>query len=618
MDDALEFVLGKLDGVRQQGGYWMARCPAHDDSKASLSVARGTEQPVVFKCHAGCDQGVILDAIGLIASDVSNPREQNGHSDWTPGGEAVAVYDYADEHGQLLFQVCRTADKHFSQRTKGPDGKWKWKLGSVRRVPYRLPKLIAAVKAGQAVYVVEGEKDVQAIERAGGVATCNPGGTGSTNLWANPDFTTPLQGADVIIVADKDEPGRRHAASIAGHLRKVAKTVTVTEASEGKDAADHLAAGHSLDDLTAVPDSEAPGYAAIAAQYSAVNWHEAWNLQPQETDWLFEPILEVGTVNALFAKPGTGKSLLTLEIALRLVREGHVIVYVDDENRVTDLVERLNAMGAVPDELDSLRMYSFAGLPPLDTAAGGAHLEALAVTAEASLVVLDTTSRMVQGKENDSDTFLQLYRCSLVPLKARGITVLRLDHPGKDETRGQRGSSAKDGDVDTVWRLTEAAGEGEAAGLDFRLERSKSRSNHGEGSVTLRRRYAPVRHDWSVGGTPDLSELSVRVLNALKDANVPVPAGRDRCKKVLANAGIKISNAQLSALISLRKTCPGQFADSGDSTETATVPTTPTEGGDRRTGPVPDCAICGNPLDPKLAAAGFATHPVCEDERRYR
>jgi hypothetical protein len=77
------------------------------------------------------------------------------------------------------------------------------------------------------------------------------------------------------------------------------------------------------------------------------------------------------------------------------------------------------------------------------------------VTASASLVVLDTTTRMVQGRENDSDTFLQLYRCSLVPLKSRGITVLRLDHPGKDESRGQRGSSAKDGDCDTIWRLTE-------------------------------------------------------------------------------------------------------------------------------------------------------------------
>ena len=82
--------------------------------------------------------------------------------------------------------------------------------------------------------------------------------------------------------------------------------------------------------------------------------------------------------------------------------------------------------------------------------------------------MLDTSSRMVQGKENDSDTFIQLYRCSLVPLKRRGITVLRLDHPGKDESRGQRGSSAKDGDVDTIWRLAKATP------MTFRFNRIKA------------------------------------------------------------------------------------------------------------------------------------------------
>ena len=39
-------------------------------------------------------------------------------------------------------------------------------------------RLIAAVQDSRTVYIVEGEKDVQAVERAGGVATCNPGGAG--------------------------------------------------------------------------------------------------------------------------------------------------------------------------------------------------------------------------------------------------------------------------------------------------------------------------------------------------------------------------------------------------------------------------------------------------------
>jgi hypothetical protein len=290
-------------------------------------------------------------------------------------------------------------------------------------------------------------------------------------------------------------------------------------------------------------DLDAARLSRIAERYAPVDWRAAWKGQPEAVEWLLEPLLEAGTVNALFGKPGAGKSLITLELALQLVRAGHVIVYVDQENRIVDLVERLQAFGADPDELDRLRLYSFAGLPPLDTAEGGFHLLALAATAGAALVVIDTTSRMVAGKENDADTFLALYRCALVPLKARGVTVLRLDHPGKDESRGQRGSSAKEGDVDTIWRLVQA---GPAA---FRLEREKSRSGHGEPAITLHRRFGPLRHEWDVrSDSPE-----ARIAGQLDSLGVPIGAGRPAARKALESAGTKVSNAQLEAALRLRK-----------------------------------------------------------------
>lgn len=327
--------------------------------------------------------------------------------------------------------------------------------------------------------------------------------------------------------------------------------------------------------------------AELATRYAPVNWVEAWKEHPADVDWLVEGFLERGTVNALFASPGTGKSLVTLELAVGIIRGGQTVVYIDDENRVCDLVERLQAFGCVPEELDRLRAYSFAGLPPLDTALGGTHLLALAVTAGAVLVVLDTTTRMVRGRENDSDTFLQLYRCSLVPLKARGVTVLRLDHPGKDAERGQRGSSAKDGDVDTIWQMTTVA-----AGREYRLERSKSRSGHGEPSYVLRRRFEPLRHEWTCPDGSPHDKLAGQ-LNAL---NVPLTAGRDAVRKILAANGIKASNQQISAAIKARKTCPGQVADGADSGNTGqlSAPHAPV-GADSGQVPAPDCEFCGTP-----------------------
>jgi hypothetical protein len=152
-DDAvLEQVLRKLEGVVRQGGYWKARCPVpdHDDRKASLSVARGTEQPVVFKCHAGCDQEVIREALGLSWADLSADNGRPREDDWTPCGPAIRTYLYTDGDGKLLFGVCRTAGKQFPQwqpDAAKPAGR-AWTTKGVKLVPYRLPRVLAAVEAG--------------------------------------------------------------------------------------------------------------------------------------------------------------------------------------------------------------------------------------------------------------------------------------------------------------------------------------------------------------------------------------------------------------------------------------------------------------------------------------
>ena len=93
------------------------------------------------------------------------------------------------------------------------------------------------------MYVVEGERDVLALERAGVTATCNPMGAGK---WRD-TYAESLVGADVVVVADQDEPGRRHARQVAASLEGKASSVRIVEAAVGKDAADHLAAGKTID-----------------------------------------------------------------------------------------------------------------------------------------------------------------------------------------------------------------------------------------------------------------------------------------------------------------------------------------------------------------------------------
>jgi len=56
-----------------------------------------------------------------------------------PRAKPIAVYDYTDADGKLLYQVCRYEPKRFSHRQ--PDGKGGWLYkASDRRVVYRWPE----------------------------------------------------------------------------------------------------------------------------------------------------------------------------------------------------------------------------------------------------------------------------------------------------------------------------------------------------------------------------------------------------------------------------------------------------------------------------------------------
>jgi hypothetical protein len=243
-------LLGRLEGVQRTQNGWQARCPAHDDRRASLSIMEGWKG-IVLHCHAGCSPEAVAAKMGLSLADLFNGKPSSN----TASLRIVATYDYTDERGNLLFQVCRLDPKDFRQRRPDPTSKhgWTWSTKEVRRVLFRLISVIAAVRDARPVYVCEGEKDVLAMQQAGFVATCNPGGAGK---WRK-EYGEPLRGAEVVIIAHKDAPGRKHAADVASKLKAFAKSIRIIElpgldGKPVKDAADYFEAGGEpadLDDL---------------------------------------------------------------------------------------------------------------------------------------------------------------------------------------------------------------------------------------------------------------------------------------------------------------------------------------------------------------------------------
>lgn len=530
METAFDRVTAALSahGSTRKGVNW--QCPGHEDRQASLTVTQGTDR-VLVNCHACCAAEDIVSALGLRMRDLFDEQE--------PSRE-IEQYDYLDLDGTVLYAKVRYEPKNFS--IKHPSGTgWQPGIGDAQRILYRLPELVEGISSGKTVYICEGEKDVNRMTREGYVATTNFEGAGK---W-RAEYNKFLQGADVVIVADRDDPGYAHATLVKQNLHGVARNIRIVQSKTGNkkdDVSDHLNAGFKVEELVPVAAET-----AVTKMYNPVNWFHVWKETGDEPDWLFEPILEAGTVNALFGKPGVGKSLITLEMAMAIAKRGRPVVYVDDENRIQDTVERLKAFSCRPEDLDQLFMYSFAGLPALDTPDGGQHLAALADRHEAALVVLDTTSRMVAGDENQASTYLQLYRCSLVPLKSRGITVLRLDHPGKDDNKGQRGSSAKLGDIDTLWKLSS-----ESEDL-LTLEREKSRSGHGEPAIIVKRLHNPLRHDWDALESLPVTGEVMGWAQKFDSEGIAADAGRPTLRAIMDEKGWACSNAVLSVVVRYRK-----------------------------------------------------------------
>jgi hypothetical protein len=275
-----EHILPKFERVRQTHGSWMVSCPVpshgsgRGDRNPSLSVTEGRDQAVIFHCHGGCDQDDVKSAIISLGIDwalCSRPRDTVDTDDWMPCGKKddgtydpdhrkVAEYLYRDADDAIVFAVARCALKGsgcqgFRQWRPDPTSKsgkrWSRRLadGSLAGdgIPYRLPEVLAAI-ADRNVYVVEGEKDADRLWSMGYAATCNAGGAGK---WTG-RHATWLDGADVMIVADRDKPGINHAVQVANTLIPHARSIEVLRAVTGKDTSDHLDAGGSVHTLVSV------------------------------------------------------------------------------------------------------------------------------------------------------------------------------------------------------------------------------------------------------------------------------------------------------------------------------------------------------------------------------
>ncbi|MEW6251361.1 MAG: AAA family ATPase [Planctomycetota bacterium] len=444
-------VLPRLQNLRETGdGKWSAKCPAHDDRHASLSIGTGNHGRVLMHCHAGCSYERVCGALGLDRATGNNGRR------------IVATYNYRAADGTLLYQTVRYEPKDFRARVPAGNGDWTWKLNGRPRVLYNLPALTAA-DPSEPVFVCEGEKDCDNLATIGCVTSCNVGGAGK---WKTLSDDSVLNGRHICIIADADEPGRKHAHDVANRLYGRAADVRVIEVPNGKDASDWLDHNDSaepeqlkawlLDLAAAAPVFEPPHVTAADARPDSaepaaapiiIRCHE---LPEQPVSWLWHNRLEVGALNLVGGDPGKGKSLLTAGLAATVsnggrwpdgtsnyTTRGGVLFLSAEDDPARATIPRLRAAGA-----DLSRVAIVRAVTDPDGQRGvnlQSHLpqieQALDAVGDVRLLILDPINSFIGRTDGNAN---EEVRAVLEPLAAlaerRNICTIIVMHLNKAES----------------------------------------------------------------------------------------------------------------------------------------------------------------------------------------
>ena len=263
-----------------------------------------------------------------------------------PRAKIVETYDYHDEGGELLFQVCRFEPKDFRQRRPDGNGGWVWSVKGIKHVPYRLPQLIE--NDDRIICIVEGEKDVDRLWAMGIPATTNPGGAGK---WRE-ELSGFFRGADVVVIPDRDPqkrhpktkeplfhpdgkpilPGQDHAVTVAKALHGTAIRVRLLELWKHwkempfkGDISDWIEAGGSAEALYALID-KTPAWSEKTVPVETVPLLYPFPIEGDKIprrQWIVPGLLLRRNVTILVAPPGSGKSLLTLQMGLMMSTAMH-------------------------------------------------------------------------------------------------------------------------------------------------------------------------------------------------------------------------------------------------------------------------------------------------------
>ncbi|WJL95862.1 AAA family ATPase [Microbacterium sp. ET2] len=504
-----------------------AQAPGHSGADLSVSI-RQIDGQVLVHSHSDPTEDV-LAALGVTHADLFD----------SPRGTR---YDYPDGR-----QVHRSPDKRFRQsgNTKGT-------------ALYRADRLVDATD----ICVVEGEKDVHALESLGVVATCTAMGAGK----AHKADLTPLYGKTVRIIQDRDEPGSKH----AEHLRQLLDghaTVLVYEPAVGKDAADHVAAGKGIADFAAVPLPAITKPSLTEPRPAEQRRHlvaPASGIRTEAQKWFWADRIPTNTVAIFAGRGGEGKTTFAFHLASEVTRgalpgsfqrsPAPVLIWSGEDRWESVIIPRLKAADAdldlvfklgIESTIDEVSLEVTPNLPddlPLVRAAIN--------SVGARLVIVDPISSTMRGDLNkEADTRRTLDGLARIA-EQTGAVILAIRHFNKGTGNASDKVSGSHAFRDAA-RAVFLFATDEDTGNRIVSQDKGNYSQHGAGSVAFQLEPVEIATDdgemASVARVVIVGESEVSVSDII---NRTPPTGDDR----------EAHNAATSFLLDYLRSCDAEEA----------------------------------------------------------
>ncbi|MCX6224487.1 MAG: AAA family ATPase, partial [Bacteroidia bacterium] len=446
------------------------------------------------------------------------------------------TYKYTDEQGNLLFECCRKEPKSFIQRRPNGNGSYVYNLKDTRLVLYRLSEIIEA----EEIIIVEGEKDADNVKALGFTGTTSPMGA---KKWRS-EYNDYFKGKNVVLIPDNDNEGREHMVQVGAALKGIAKSLKwidlpgIPSKGDISDWIKNFRIKEEAAERLSIMIESAKLYEppkAYTLEDVILNTSDYHRVNLPEKKIIIHPIVSEQQIILISGWRGIGKSWFAIGLTDAVtsgktfgpwnINNAVPCLYLDGEMAAQDVRKRIHDLNPTESRKAPLYVYSdayanYLGLPRANLLSEKwrSDMKRILITRHVKLWVIDNIASLSGGIDENSKKDWDVVNQWLLDLRFAGITSILLHHTNKEG--GQRGTSAREDNIDLSAILKRPPNYEPEDGADFIISFTKSRVIYEDLPLIQDVRFTLRKDDtgkvsWIAGNVK--AEIRSSVLDMLND-----------------------------------------------------------------------------------------------------